>query len=734
MIDKTTDILSGLNERQREAVMITDGPLLIFAGAGSGKTRVLTRKIAYLLQERKTQPHRILAVTFTNKAAREMQERVTQLLGTGNTVNIGTFHSIGARILRSERRAEGYSPDFTIYDTSDTKSMINQSLKELNLDPKVLPVSMVAHYISQQKQQLLSPAEAESKAGSDYMNERLASVYKEYDKRMRNNNAYDFDDLLMRPTLMFRDHPDIAEKYRHRWDYILVDEYQDTNHVQFQLIKLFSEKTHNICVVGDDDQSIYGWRGADINNILDFESTFPNARIVKLEQNYRSTKTIIEAASSMIKGNGQRADKNLWTEAPQGEKIVHKECERDYKEADYIADNIRFSGRSLGDFAILYRTNAQSRLLEEALRIRGIRYVLIGGVKFYERKEIKDILAYLNVMVNPKDVINIKRAVNTPKRGIGETSIKRLEQFALETQRTLWEALQYPQQAGISAGTTKRIHRFMHMMSDLQAKMSTMSPSEFVMEVLEQSELLYEYQDKKDPELRERFENQNEFINGVKMFETYNEGATIEDFLQEVSLLTDIDQWEDTGDAVTLMTIHSAKGLEFRHVFIAGMEEGLFPLERTRTNPKELEEERRLFYVALTRAMEKVTITSTQLRMRFGTTMGATPSLFISEIPDKYIDRQTIKRKRSFLDDTKTYSRQPSVRRGRTPIEKREEPSVVPIKTPQPGSLSVGDRVIHRMFGKGKVRSIIRSSQILLKIDFDNGAKKTIAEKFVEKI
>jgi ATP-dependent DNA helicase UvrD/PcrA len=731
-----TDILSGLNERQREAVEITDGPLLIFAGAGSGKTRVLTRKIAYLLEQRKTVPHRILAVTFTNKAAKEMQERVSELLGLGNSVNIGTFHSIGARILRNEKMAKGYSPDFTIYDTKDQKSLITESLKSLELDTKMYAPSAVSSYISKQKQQLYTPSESEKRTNNDFMAEKLASVYKEYDRRMRESNAYDFDDLLMRPIMMFRKYPEIAEKYRHRWDYILVDEYQDTNHVQFQLVKLFSEVSKNICVVGDDDQSIYAWRGADISNILNFEKTFPNAKIVKLEQNYRSTKNIIEAASAMIKGNGHRAEKSLWTEAGAGDKILHKECERDYKEADYIADTIRFSGKSLRNFAILYRTNAQSRLLEESLRNRGVRYVLIGGVKFYERKEIKDILAYLNVLINSKDVINLKRAVKTPSRGIGDGSMAKMDLFAIQTQRTLWEAMQYPQEAELSPGISQKVNKFMMMMIDLKDKMSKMKPSEFVMEVLEQSQLLFEYQDKKDPELRERFENQNEFLNGVKMFESFNPEATIEDFLQEVSLQTDIDSWEDSTDAVTLMTVHSAKGLEFRHVFIAGMEEGLFPLERTRLNPKELEEERRLFYVAITRAMENVTITSTQQRMRYGSIMGASPSMFISEIPDEYLEKELMKKKRGISTARPAFPQRRSSDNffiNEKPGMK-EEPIIIPMNTPKPGSISIGDKVIHKMFGKGKVRSIIRSSQILLKIDFDNGVKKTIAEKFVEKL
>jgi DNA helicase-2/ATP-dependent DNA helicase PcrA len=384
----------------------------------------------------------------------------------------------------------------------------------------------------------------------------------------------------------------------------------------------------------------------------------------------------------------------------------------------------------------LYRTNAQSRLLEEALRNRGVRYVLVGGVKFYERKEIKDILAYLNVLINPRDVISLKRAVGAPKRGVGDSSIAKLEMFAFQTQRTLWEAMQYPQEAGLSHAISQRINTYMNMMKSLQTQINEIAPSEFVMEILEQSKLLFEYQDKKDPELRERFENQNEFLNGVKMFETYNPDASIEDFLQEVSLQSDIDQWEDSSDAVTLMTVHSAKGLEFKHVFISGMEEGLFPLERTRINPKELEEERRLFYVALTRAMKNVTITSTLQRMRYGSLMGATPSMFISEIPDEFIKKDLIKKRGALSTRSHDFTPRKSADRFFTNehVSKKKTPAIIPINSPKPGSISVGDKVAHKMFGKGKVRSIIRSSQVLLKIDFDNGVKKTIAEKFVEKI
>ncbi|MDZ7820700.1 MAG: UvrD-helicase domain-containing protein [Candidatus Marinimicrobia bacterium] len=493
-----TDILSGLNARQREAVLTTDGPVLIFAGAGSGKTRVLTRRIAWLLKQKKTTGNRILAVTFTNKAANEMKERVTRLLGQVNYVNIGTFHSIGARILRGEKPLPE-SPRFYHLRYGRYKKVISQCLKATGTDPKELPPSQVMHYISGQKQQLRKPEAAEKAAKGRYMQEKMAFIYREYDREMQKNNACDFDDLLMRPLLMFDKYPAIAEKYRHRWDYILVDEYQDTNTAQFRLVRLFSEKHGNICVVGDDDQSIYGWRGADIRNILEFENTFPGAKTIKLEQNYRSTKTIIEAASRMIGANDHRADEHLWTEGEQGERILHKECERDFEEADYIANRILRSGQPLRDYAVLYRTNAQSRLLEKALHNRGIRYVLVGGVKFYERREIKDILAYLNVLVNPRDTVNLKRIVNVPARNIGEKSLGRLEQFAAETRRTLWEAFQYPEEAGLHARARQALRGFMDIMVSLNGKMRELPPADFAVEVLEKSGLHAMYQDKEDP-------------------------------------------------------------------------------------------------------------------------------------------------------------------------------------------------------------------------------------------
>ncbi|MDX9777220.1 MAG: UvrD-helicase domain-containing protein [bacterium] len=726
------DILAGLNDRQREAVLATEGPVLIFAGAGSGKTRVLTRKIAYLLEQKKTTANRILAVTFTNKAANEMKERVNRLLGQVNYVNIGTFHSIAAHILRGEKDYSEFPSDFTIYDSSDSRALLIKCLKDLDIDPKSLQPAAVLHYISRQKQQILLPDNTEKKGGSEFMQEKLADIYALYEKRLRENNACDFDDLLMRPILLFRRHPAVAEKYRHRWDYVLVDEYQDTNPAQFELLTCFSGKHHNICVVGDDDQSIYGWRGADIRNILEFEKHFPRARIIKLEQNYRSTRTIIEAASAMIKGNRERADKNLWTEAGEGEKILYRICESDYDEANYIAKSILQSGTDFRDAAILYRTNAQSRLLEEALRNRGIRYVLVGGVKFYERKEIKDFLAYLNLLLNPRDAVNLKRIINVPGRGIGETSIARLEQFALETRRTLWESLQYPQEAGLHKNAAKQLEAFMAIMLDLQSRIRQMPPSEFVLEVLEKSGLHAMYDNEKDPEQQERRRNLEEFVNGVTQFEKYNPGATIADFLHDVALQTDIDQWEDSSDAVTLMTVHSAKGLEFRHVYIAGMEEGLFPLERSRLEPKEMEEERRLFYVALTRARDRVTITSAGQRMRYGQLLGAESSEFIFEIPPQCIQTERPSR----LRKEKSFGREREYYPGtRKETGSREIGAASALRPAAPGSLKVGDRVKHPMFGKGKIRSAIKSSgQVFFHIDFDNGVRKTIAEKFIERL
>ncbi|MBW6457528.1 MAG: UvrD-helicase domain-containing protein [FCB group bacterium] len=726
------DILSGLNKQQIEAVLATDGPVLIFAGAGSGKTRVLTRKIAYLLHQKKTTPHCVLAVTFTNKAANEMKERIDQLLGPGNYVNIGTFHSICARILRGEKNIPGFPADFTIYDTNDCKKVMHQVYKATNTDPKEIQPSLALHYIGMQKQMLLLPGQSDEKAYGKYLQEKLAYIYKTFEHQMRENDAYDFDDLLMRPILMFREHSGIAEKYRNRWDYVLVDEYQDTNPAQFELLTYFTGRSKNICVVGDDDQSIYGWRGADIRNILEFEKTFPGAKVIKLEQNYRSTKNIIGAASAMIRQNARRADKNLWTDQIAGEKILYKECIKDYDEASYIANSILHSGSKPGDFALLYRTNAQSRLLEEALRNRGVRYVLVGGVKFYERKEIKDILAYLYVLINPNDTVNLKRIINVPVRGIGDVSLKKMDAFAIETRRTLWEAFQYPEEAGLHTSAVRELKNFMELMNDLQSKSKKLGPAEFCRYLLEKSGLYQQYKEKKDPESEDRTQNQEEFINSVQMFESYNPGAEIKDFVQDVSLQTDIDQWEDTADAVTLMTIHSAKGLEFRQVFIAGAEEGLFPIERARLEQKEMEEERRLFYVALTRAMERVYITSCRQRMRYGLVQGASTSSFIDEIPDEYLIRESApfpglqqrSTKRAYLGE------HISVRN-----DMEEEKLIIPLKAPKPGSVKVGDRVNHKLFGKGRVRSIARSSlSILLRIDFDNGVNKTIAEKFVEKI
>ncbi len=547
-------LLTNLNQKQREAVMTTDGPLLIFAGAGSGKTRVLIRKIAYLLEQKKTVPDRILAVTFTNKAAGEMRDRLVRMLGPdASRVTMGTFHSINARFLRKEAHRLGYTRDFTIYDTADSLQLIRDVMNSLAMNTASLTPNSVKYFISDCKQQMILPDQAMKHAGSDFLGGKKVKIYQAYQHQLNINNAMDFDDLLIMPLLIFEKFPDVLTLMQYRWDYILVDEYQDTNHVQFLFLKAISARHHNICVVGDDDQSIYGWRGADIRNILDFESTYPNPTVIKLEQNYRSTGTILKAASAIVKKNTNRKDKTLWTNAGEGEKIILHQVNTDHEEADFIAGTIRenyLKGFRYRDHAILYRTNAQSRQLEEALLNRQIRYIIVGGTRFYDRKEIKDIIAYLRVLVNPGDGVSLKRIINNPSRGIGKTSLERLEDFAGSTQRTLWESLQYPEEAGLGSGPARRVKDFLSMMIRLQQRLETLTLTDTVMDVLEVTGYKAQYEtDDRNKENEDRLDNLKEFVNSAGEFEQSNDEATLEDFLQEVALLTDVDQWEDAADA-----------------------------------------------------------------------------------------------------------------------------------------------------------------------------------------
>lgn len=742
-----SDLLKNLNNRQLEAVLTTDGPLLIFAGAGSGKTRVLVRKIAYLLEQKKTVPERILAVTFTNKAAGEMRERLVQMLGPeASRVSMGTFHSINARFLRKEAHRIGYTRDFTIYDTADSVHVIRDVMQDLGINAVSLTPNGLKYYISDCKQQMILPERAAEIAGSDFLGEKKAKIYGAYQNKLRINNAMDFEDLLILPVLIFERFPEVLKLIQYRWDYVLVDEYQDTNHVQFLFLKAVTGLHNNICVVGDDDQSIYGWRGADIRNILDFESAFPNPKVIKLEQNYRSTGLILKAASSVVSNNRNRKEKILWTESGDGDKLIFHEADSDRSEADYIANTIYEEvgkGKKNKDFAILYRTNAQSRLLEEALLNRQIRYVIVGGTRFYERKEIRDIMAYLKTLVNPSDAVSVKRIINEPARGIGKTSLERLEVFAAQTHRTLWEALQYPEEAGLGNASAKRVEKFLTMMTDLQTRFTTLTLTEGVQEVLERSGYKAQYEtDEKNEEYKDRLANIEEFVNSAGQFEFMNDGASLEDFLQDISLMTDVDQWEDGANAVVLMTLHSAKGLEFPTVFIAGLEDGLFPLERSRENDDEFEEERRLFYVGITRAMGKCYLTCARNRMRFGRWVMSVPSPFLEEIPEECMEKIGKSRKVNSKDllfglseeDFDRFSPSSNRRQGLPAGSKiRTEKKFQPHSTSAPGkySIRIGDTVMHKIFGKGKVLATVKSSQPAFKIAFQGGVVKTIASKFL---
>lgn len=727
------NILNKLNDKQQEAVIHTDGPLLIFAGAGSGKTRVLTYKIAYLLQKKKTIPNRILAVTFTNKAANEMKERVKSLLGPeANFVNIGTFHSINARILRTERKY--FQADFTIYDSTDSLNLIKESIKAMDLNSDIVKPKAVKYFISNAKQQLILPNNAKDHFEDNFINKQNIKIYTEYQRRLKENNAVDFDDLLIEPLILFKKYRELKQKYQNKWDYILVDEYQDTNHVQFSFLKTISQVHNNICVVGDDDQSIYKWRGADIKNILEFEKTFKNSKIIKLEQNYRSTKNILLAASSVVKNNTLRKNKKIWADSIKGEKLICQELDSDYSEAKFVAETIIRKvnqGSKYKDFAILYRTNAQSRLIEEALRNRSIRYTIVGGTKFYERKEVKDILAYLKFLTNPDDSLSLKRIINVPPRGIGKTTIDRLEKFGNNTHRTLFETLQYPDEAGVSYAKSK-IEKFLKKMLDFQNEIDKSKPSEFVSKLIDEVNFKEQYQDKSEFS-QDKIANIDEFYNSVLQFEKFNEDAKIVIFLQEVSLITDIDQWDDETDMVVLMTLHSAKGLEFPTVFIVGMEEGLFPLERSKENREELEEERRLFYVGITRAMKNVYLTSTQKRMRFGQFMHNMPSQFIEEIPDECIIHSHNNRFRTNNFNKHEIFHEEFNRKQPKRYNIGTKPNSG-IKYSKNEKIEIDDHVYHKIFGKGKVLAISKSTQTAYKILFNNQSVKIIAAKFLKKM
>lgn len=642
-----------LNPQQRQAVEATEGPLLILAGAGSGKTRVLTHRIAYLIATRKAPPWSILAITFTNKAAREMQERVTKLVGhEGRDIWISTFHSMCVRILRKDIERIGFNSNFTILDSTDQLSLVRNCMKDLNLDTKKFEPKVVLSLISAAKNELITPAQYEQKAG-DFMESIAAKVYTMYQRRLKSNNSLDFDDLIMATIQLFKEVPEVLDFYQKKFQYIHVDEYQDTNRAQYMLCRMLADGHHRICVVGDSDQSIYRWRGADISNILNFEEDYPEARTILLEQNYRSTATILNAANAVIKQNSGRKSKNLWTDKGEGAKIKIYRADSEHDEGYFVTSEISNNvkqGKSYQDHAILYRTNAQSRVIEEILIKSDIPYQIVGGIKFYDRKEIKDILAYLRLISNPDDDLSLARVINVPKRGIGDTSVAKLTAAAAERGVSIFQVLAVVDDLGFAGKTRNALVEFYDMIAALNQMVEYLSVTELTEKMLEMSEYRVEMQRENTIESRSRLENIDEFLSVTMEFEKNNEDKSLVSFLTDLALIADIDSMndedEDQSDAVILMTMHSAKGLEFPIVFIVGMEEGVFPHSRAFLDNEELEEERRLAYVGITRAEQQLYLSCAQMRTLFGRTTANQPSRFLDEIPEELKEETGVARDR----------------------------------------------------------------------------------------
>ncbi len=751
------DLLQNLNEQQQEAVRTVDGPLLIIAGAGSGKTRVLTNRTAYLIKECGVAPWNILAVTFTNKAAGEMRERIDDLVGFGSDgIWVATFHATCVRILRRFIDRLGYGTNFTIYDSDDQKIVVRDVCKRLQIDTKLMKERVFLNAISSAKDELIGPEEFERRAGSDYKEQRIALVYRAYQETLKKSNALDFDDLIRLTVELFQLDAQVLDYYREKFRYIMVDEYQDTNTAQFELIRLLAGKYQNLCVVGDDDQSIYKFRGANIYNILNFEHQFPDARVIKLEQNYRSTQRILDAANAVIGHNTSRKEKSLWTEKDGGEKIIFRQFDTAPEEAEYISHDIwkkkQHQGIPYCDSAILYRTNAQSRLFEERFINAGIPYKIIGGINFYARREIKDILAYLKTVDNASDDLAVKRIINVPKRGIGATTIAKADTFAMEQGVTFFEALERAEEIpGLSRAAAK-LTAFVNFIYVLRAKAREMTISELIEEIFEETGYIRELEAESTDEAEARIENLDELISKASAYEESfadredaedpegeldeEESAgepTLSGFLEEVALVADIDELSAESDYVVLMTLHSAKGLEFPNVYLAGMEDGLFPsyLSISSENPtSELEEERRLCYVGITRAMEYLTITAAKMRMVRGETQYNTVSRFVKEIPRSLLDGEVRSKevRRSEEDPS------PGAKKAY-----REPPYYLTQSCPKSFSsgrtdkitldYGVGDRVSHVKFGNGTVTAIVEGGRDYeVTVDFDGaGTKKMFA-------
>ena len=733
-------IYDTLNPPQREAVAQTEGPVLILAGAGSGKTRVLTHRIAYLMDEKGVNPWNILAITFTNKAAQEMRERVDKLVGFGSeSIWVSTFHSACVRILRRHIDNLGYDTNFTIYDTDDQKSLMKDVCRKMNIETKIYKERSLLAQISHAKDELLTPDDMEMKAAGDYNMKKVASVYREYQAALRKNNALDFDDLIVKTVELFEKCGAVLEYYQERFKYIMVDEYQDTNTAQFKFISLLAQRYQNLCVVGDDDQSIYKFRGANIGNILGFEHVFPDARVIRLEQNYRSTRNILNAANQVIANNTERKAKTLWTENEEGSKVHFRQFLNAYEEAEYVAGEIgKLKRNGLGNYrdcAILYRTNAQSRIFEEKFIAANIPYKLVGGVNFYARKEIKDLLCYLKTINNARDDLAVQRIINVPKRGIGATTLGRVQDYADNMGISLYEALRVAEEVPSIGRSLSKIDGFVTFIQMLKSKADVMTVEEILQEVIDSTGYVAELEAEDTEESRARIENIDELISKTVAYqeamEEQNQSATLSGFLEEVALVADIDTVDPDQDYVLLMTLHSAKGLEFPKVFMVGMEDGIFPSHMTISygDDGEMEEERRLCYVGITRAMKDLTLTCAQQRMIRGETQYNRVSRFVREIPRELVDLgHTIQEKKPKVEELiptpAKYSKMKEILQGRN-YKPRE------FKVTKANSLDyeVGDTVRHIKFGVGIVKEIVEGGRDYeVTVEFDKvGVKKMFA-------
>jgi DNA helicase-2/ATP-dependent DNA helicase PcrA len=721
-------LLENLNDSQLDAVTSSEGPLLVIAGAGSGKTRVLTRRLAHILSERLAEPYQLLAVTFTNKAAQEMKERVNKLLGGEITsLNVSTFHSFCAKLLRKEGEALGFSSNFTIFDSSDTETLIKNCIKELSLSSSQFTPKAQKRKISDAKNKLIS-AEDFVQASSGYFENATSEIYNLYQRRLKECNAMDFDDLLFNTVLLLKNDKEIGERYRNRYKYILVDEYQDTNHVQYLLLKYLLDEHNNICVVGDEDQSIYGWRGADIRNILEFEKDYPGAKIIKLEQNYRSTDVILDAASAVINHNEARKGKKLWTDQTGGEKLDLLYVDSAEDEAIEIINKIIHNNNDtpLNEIAILYRTNAQSRTFEEQLRRNSLPYQIIGGITFYQRKEIKDLMAYLKLIANIKDDVSFQRVINYPKRGIGNKTVEDIFICANSSNQSAYEVVRnidkYPQLAKRSA----RVKPFVEIIDKYRTEKSSMAIDLMAQDLVEDINMLEDLRNEDVVIGQTKIENIEAFIEGIAEFVRHNHDATLDEYLSDISLFTDVDAYREIDEKVTLMTLHAAKGLEFNTVYLVGLEEGLFPLARTISEPMELEEERRLFYVGATRAKKKLSISCATSRHRFGE-VESIPSRFIKELPEELIitkDRRTQKRFGA--------SRTPSFFSERQATQKATDLGVH-YEYEESEIMRSGRIVEHPTFGRGKiVRTEGMGESLTLDIMFTGVGMKKIMAKYAK--